>query len=182
MPTCYLFMLCGLPCTGKSTFAKTIMETNHRISSNQIFHLSSDEFIEKLARADGKTYDETFQKYIKVANRSVLQDASAFATSLTDMVWDQTNLTPKTRKWKLGIGSRNDFIYRRVSIAIYFEESLEVLLERNKNRPGKTIPEDVMIRMAAVQYARPTWREGFHKVMTPDQFLDWHSTLEESLK
>ena len=76
-----------------------------------------------------------------------------------DIIWDQTNLTPKARKRKLSkVPSRYE------KTAVWFDISLEEALRRNETRPGKFIPKSVIRRMHAT-FVPPTKAEGFDHII-----------------
>jgi tRNA uridine 5-carbamoylmethylation protein Kti12 len=72
-----------------------------------------------------------------------------------NIIYDQTNLSRKTRKKKL---SKLPSLYARG--VVYFEISLEEALRRNENREGKYIPKSVLKRMYH-QFEVPTLDEGW---------------------
>lgn len=151
-----LIMLCGLPTSGKSTFVSKLL--SDPAYKNSVV-LSTDAYIEQVAQQLNSTYNEVFDDTIDEANRQLeltLIDAKDRGKSL---VWDQTNLTPKTRKKKL---SKIPSSYGR--IAIWFDSTLEEALKRNQKRPGKMIPENVLKSMSE-QFVPPSCDEGFDVVI-----------------
>jgi predicted kinase len=75
-----------------------------------------------------------------------------------NLIWDQTNLSVKTRRKKL---LKLPSLYARG--VIYFEVSLEEALKRNSTREGKFIPESILKRMYH-QFEIPTRNEDFDYV------------------
>lgn len=151
-----LIMLCGLPTSGKSTFVTKLL--NDPAYKNSVV-LSTDSYIEQVAQRLNKTYNEVFDDTIDEANRQLelaLIDAKDRGRCL---IWDQTNLTPKTRKKKL---SKIPSSYGR--IAIWFDITLEEALKRNRKRPGKVIPQRVLHLMNE-QFVAPSCDEGFDVVV-----------------
>lgn len=147
-----LVMFCGIPTSGKSTYVKKLKKMDYW---HNAVVLSTDDYIEKVAEENGKTYNEVFKSTIDEATHHLefsLKDAIA---NNKDIFWDQTNLSVKTRKQKL---SNIPLQYRKG--AVYFEVSLEEALERNKNRAGKTIPENTLKQMHS-SFVIPTIEEGF---------------------
>jgi predicted kinase len=88
-----------------------------------------------------------------------------------NIIWDQTNLSVKTRKKRL---SKLPSFYARG--VIYFTVSLEDALERNKNREGKFIPESILKRMYH-QFEIPTTDEDFDYV----EKVESQGTVQSSL-
>lgn len=134
-----LIMLCGIPTCGKSTYVKNLL-TQPQWKDAVV--LSTDNYIEKVAEEQGKTYDDVFKSTISEATDFMWEQLKFAVFEGKNIVIDQTNLTPKTRKQKL---ARVPSDYRKR--AVYFEISLKEALERNKHREGKCIPESVLKTM-----------------------------------
>jgi predicted kinase len=134
-----LILLCGIPTSGKSTYVKTLLSQPYW--QNAVV-LSTDNYIQKVAEEQGKTYNEVFQDHISAATEFMWKQLKFAVHEGRDIIWDQTNLTPKTRKTKT---SRVPKHYHKK--AVYFEITLEEALERNRHREGKIIPESVLKSM-----------------------------------
>ena len=146
MPTIY--MLIGVPASGKSTW----VEKN---KGNSLV-ISSDDLIEEYAKSQGKTYNEVFKEQIKVANKIMLEHAEAAFAADQDVIWDQTNLTKKSRASKLAIVPKH---YRKD--AVFFATPLEEEWQRRLNsRHGKSIPAhilDSMVEMLEMPDSSEGW-------------------------
>lgn len=151
-----LIMLCGLPTSGKSTFVSKLLE--EPAYKNSVV-LSTDSYIERVAKELNKTYNEVFEDSIGEATRQLELAFIEAKDRGKSLIWDQTNLTPKTRKKKL---SKIPSSYAR--IAIWFDITLEEALRRNQQRPGKMIPENVLSLMSE-QFVPPSCNEGFDVVI-----------------
>jgi predicted kinase len=149
MPAFY--MLIGVPASGKSTWIKT-----HSDGSAMV--LSTDNKIEAAARSQGKTYSEVFKDEIKAANTGMAQDLLRALRDGRDIIWDQTNITRKSRKEKL---ARIPSSYKK--IAVFFPTPLN-LKKRLASRPGKEIPEPVILSMIN-QLEPPSKNEGFDEII-----------------
>jgi predicted kinase len=147
--------LCGIPTSGKTTFIKTLLSQPYW--SNAVI-LSTDNYIEAQAKRLGMTYNEVFQDCIDEATRQLEIAFIEAKDKGKDIIFDQTNLSIKTRRKKL---SKLPSFYRRG--VVYFEVSLEEALKRNKAREGKFIPESILKRMYH-QFEVPTISEGFDYV------------------
>ncbi len=150
-----LIMLCGIPTSGKSTYVNKLKKIPYW--ANAVV-LSTDDYIEKVAQRLGLTYNEVFDDIIPDATRELEIELNMAKEKSKNIIWDQTNLSVKTRKKKL---SKLPSIYKRG--VVYFTISLEDALERNKHREGKFIPESILKRMWH-QFEIPTLEEGFDYV------------------
>ena len=148
-------MLAGIPCSGKSTYVEKLKKITYW--ENAVV-LSTDAYIEKQVQRLGRTYNEIFDDVIDDATRELELEFIMAKDKGRDIIWDQTNLTVKTRRKKL---SKLPSWYHRG--AVYFEISLEEALKRNETREGKFIPESIIKRMYH-QFEIPTTTEGFEYV------------------
>lgn len=149
MPT--LYMLVGVPATGKSTW----LESNRQGG----VVLSTDSYIDAAAQQQGKTYNEVFKSEVGAATSRMKQDLRRAVAADEDIYWDQTNLTAKNRAGKL---SKIPDHYRKVAV-VFEVPSREEWLRRLDNRPGKTIPRDVLVNMLK-SFEMPTRAEGFDEI------------------
>jgi predicted kinase len=150
-----LVMLCGIPTSGKSTCVEKLKKIKYW--ENAVV-LSTDNYIEEYAKRVGQTYNEVFDDVIPDATRELELEFNMAKDKGKDIIWDQTNLSVKTRRKKL---LKLPSYYRRT--AVYCEISLEEALERNKHREGKFIPESILKRMWH-QFEIPTRNEDFDYV------------------
>lgn len=148
MPT--LYMLIGVPGSGKTTWIK-----NNR---HDAMVLSTDDKIEAEAAKLGKTYSEVFGDAIKRATSEMQVDLTRAVRDRRNIIWDQTNLTRKSRKSKMSQIPKD---YHK--IAVFFSVPPD-LRERLANRPGKTIPEPIIISMIN-QLEPPSKDEGFDEIV-----------------
>tara|TARA_R110000868_G_scaffold36249_1_gene128792 strand:- start:741 stop:1223 length:483 start_codon:yes stop_codon:yes gene_type:complete len=147
-----LVMLCGIPCSGKSTYMDKLRA--YEYWENSVV-LSTDNYIEEQAKRLGMTYNEVFQDCIDEATRQLEMSFVRAKEEGKRIIWDQTNLSIKTRKKKL---IKVPSIYKRT--AVWFRVDLEEAFKRNETREGKFIPESILKRMYH-QFEVPTLEEGF---------------------
>lgn len=147
-----LYMLVGLPGSGKSTYSEKNLEP---FLPGDFFYYSTDHYIDKIAKELDLTYDAVFEDNIKDATTDMNLFLAEAIKSKRDIIWDQTNLTVNSRRKKL---ARFPIEYRK--IAVVFEVPEDVLNERLANRPGKTIPAHV-IKSMRDSYEPPTFDEDF---------------------
>ena len=147
-----LVMLCGIPCSGKSTYVNKLLTYEYW---KDAIILSTDNYIEEQAKRLGMTYNEVFQDCIDEATRQLEMSFVRAKEEGKRIIWDQTNLSIKTRKKKL---TKVPSIYKRT--VVWFQVDLEEALKRNETREGKFIPESILKRMYH-QFEVPTLEEGF---------------------
>lgn len=145
-----LYMLIGVPASGKSTW-----RTQH---AGDAAVISTDDIIEQTAVASERTYNEVFKENIKFATEMATARAKhAFATG-EDVVWDQTNLTQKSRKSKLAMVPDE---YERIAVVFLTPDDAE--WQRRLDRPGKSIPQNILMGMRdTMQFPDP--EEGFDRI------------------
>ena len=147
-------MMCGAPCSGKSTSSK-------KFEDQGFVRVSTDDYIEAYAAAHGLTYGDVFEKLFKSAEAMMYQALETAIREKKNIIWDQTNLSSKSRRYKM---SKIPSSYEK--IVIFMDTPLDVLLERNKIRfqeTGKNIPDNVFRRMLA-QAEIPTENEGWDSI------------------
>jgi predicted kinase len=144
------YMLIGVPASGKSTWREQYEGTAAVIST--------DDIIEQTAAASGRTYNDSFKENIKFATEIANSRAKhAFATD-EDVIWDQTNLTPKSRKPKLALVPEH---YEKIAVVFLTPEDAE--WQRRLDRPGKSIPQHILMGMRdSMMFPDP--EEGFNRI------------------
>lgn len=153
MPT--LYMLVGVPAAGKSTWIEA-----QKFDPEHTVILSTDKFIDAEAQAQNKTYTEVFKSAIKRATQIMKADLQMAIQDGQNLVWDQTNVTVKSRADKLKLVPDT---YRKV--AVFFPTPPQAELARRlASRPGKIIPANVVMAMAS-QLEPPAPSEGFDRIL-----------------
>lgn len=159
-----LWMLVGVPGSGKSTFVAS--QIDNEADREGIYIASTDQYIEDKARFYNMTYDSLFQMEIKNAEKH-MYDGVMKATALNyDIIWDQTNLNRKSRGRKLIMIPDN---YEKIAVVFPTPEREELEL-RLASRPGKTIPWGIMETMIKTM-TYPTADEGFDHVMLYEEHM-----------
>lgn len=159
-----LFMLIGIPGSGKTTFINQLMfecpeEWTHIASTDQI--------IEEWAAEEGKTYDDVFFDYYKTAEKTMYEWTMNAIKMDKTIIWDQTNMNVQTRAKKLILIPDN---YEKIAITFNVPGNLT---ERLASRPGKTIPLQVCQNMIN-SYEPPTQAEGFDRIISAEEYT-WKS-------
>lgn len=151
-----VYMLIGLPGTGKSTWIQNI-----KFDPDTYRVISSDDHIEAEARRQQRTYNDVFRGYIKTATRLMNQDLQkAFDDNVKIIFWDQTNLTRKARQPKIRAIPDD---YKKV--AVYIQPHIPEWLRRLRSRTEKTIPTEVLANMVKT-LEPPSTDEGFDQIVT----------------
>ena len=150
MPRCY--QLIGVPGAGKSTWIK------NQEWAKDMPVVSTDNFVEAHAKAEGKTYSEVFTEYMPIAVRLMVNQALVCQANNLDVIWDQTSTTVASRKRKFNTLPN----YEHIAVVFKTPEHKE-LIRRLWSRPGKEIPEHVIASMIA-GFEMPTEDEGFKEI------------------
>ena len=165
-PICYVMV--GLPGLGKSTLVEGMYKPDTWI-------YSTDQFIEDVAARFDQTYDEVFDDNIKVATKSMMALLNDVIKAQKDIIFDQTNL---------GVGKRRKIINRMKQAGYQvrcecivppesdYDGDKEDWVQRLANRPGKTIPQNVLTNMIE-SFIMPTIEEGFDMIT----FYNMHGAL-----
>ena len=155
-------MLVGVPCSGKSTYSERLKY----IHMSRAVIASSDEYLVWLANRHGTTYNDIFSDMISVAQRHANDVVNLAVKNGLNIIWDQTNLTVKSRAKKLKKIPKE---YRK--IALVFEHTQKVIFERNnlRNRScsGKIIGTKTLTELMST-YTCPDVSEGFDIVIKND--------------
>lgn len=169
-PLCTVMV--GLPGLGKSTLLNFADDPEF---GDTVFIYSTDNYIEQQAAALDKTYDEVFQDYISKATTRMNALLDIAIKEGIDVYWDQTNL---------GVGKRRKIINRmkqagyqvRCNCIIPPEagwlDDQKVWANRLRNRPGKTIPQNILTNMIE-SFTVPSVDEGFDMIT----FYNMHGAL-----
>lgn len=152
-----MYVLCGLPGSGKSTW-----RTKHLLSNPDAVTVSTDDMIEEYAAEKGLTYSEAWNKVdMKSFNTRFKYAIKAAVEAGQDIIIDRTNMGVKSRRELMKHVTEDYTVH-----AVVFVVTDAVLKERLKTRAektGKVIPEFVLKNMAN-NYVAPTREEGFTSV------------------
>ena len=143
-----MIMLIGAPGSGKSTIRNTMSEDIAVFSLDDL----RIEYLKSHPSFDS-TKDVTYDELYRQAFALSCED-KGFATFTNDrlqtlfkykttIVIDNTNTGAKTRKQYLDLARQ----YKFLTSAFYIPASLQLLLNRNKTRPDKHLPEDAIVRL-----------------------------------
>jgi len=155
-------MLIGVPGSDKSTWAEPyITERGFQL-------VSTDAYIEFAAKLMGKTYGDIFKTTIGAATKVMEDELNRAFTYHQNLIWDQTNLSMKSRRTKLNRLLDAGYEVTAVAFEIPTKE-LELRRKARELSTGKTVAANICETMGKT-YQRPTRHEGFVRVLivTPD--------------
>lgn len=146
------YMLIGLPGSGKTTWCQNFK------TDQPTTIISTDDIIQMIADKHRLTYNQIFDDLSYSFAEKVSHKIARYAFDRNDdVIWDQVNLTFKSRAKKLKLVPSH---YKK--IAVYFDTPTD-LNDRLKNRPGKIIPVEVLSRMIVTRDF-PLKEEGFDEI------------------
>ena len=152
-----LYVLVGLPASGKSTWVDKKISEDGR----EFVLLSTDVYIENIAKKCGTSYNIEFKDNVKDATRA-MYDTLRYAKNDKNVIWDQTNLTVKKRKAILSQFSKD--IYNVYAVIFKLDDDeLMARLNKRSELEDKSIPQHVMDSMKK-SYVEPTLDEGFDNI------------------
>jgi predicted kinase len=153
MPKAYI--LVGVAGSGKSTWiSKAPVDWNNTVVA------STDSYVEQEAKRQGKTYTEVFKDVMPTAVKHMANTVVDAVEKNQDIIWDQTSTTRHTRAKKLRMLPSN---YQTIAVVFPTPDEKE-LARRLGNRPGKTIPDEIVKDMIA-RWEEPSTSEGFDKII-----------------
>ena len=159
-----LYMMIGVPLSGKTFLTRDIINKEFYNPAElpvPFTVISSDNIIEAVAKQCGLTYNEIFESMIKVTPALMAQQAEAAVRRGVSVIWDQTNLTVKSRAKKLK--HFPPFLYRRIAMVSETPTPACLNARRIERGSDKCIPEDVVFKMIT-EYEPPKLEEGFEKI------------------
>jgi len=168
-----LLMMVGLPASGKSTF-RAQLESNLREnlgSTDEYFIMSSDDLIENYGLTLNKTYNEVFADE-QLRDLIMLETNTKVDLAIRagkTVVIDRTNMSKKARRAYIELAKLHGYEVDAMVFARPMTDEAHVEWNRRLDRPGKTIPNHVLVEMFR-SYVRPTTEEGFDNVFDVDTF------------
>lgn len=150
-----LIMLVGVPGSGKSTYIKKIN------ADGKYVVISTDDVLEEIASDMGLTYSDVHRTHIGFATKEMFNRAKKAISDGKPIIWDQTNMTVKSRKKKLNMFPSS---YDKKAIVFSIDDfELKKRLKKRAEETGKFIPDHV-IKSMINSYIAPSKSEGFSKI------------------
>ena len=149
-----LTLLVGLPACGKTTWRESC-------GANVV--LSTDDIIELVAKGANKTYDQVFDTVIDNATKFFNTCLEINLHEGSDIVIDRTNLSKKSRRRFLDAARHRGYTAHAVEFARPMTSAAHDEWNRRLERPGKTIPTNVLQTMFC-SLQEPTLDEGFDSI------------------
>jgi predicted kinase len=146
------YVLVGVPCSGKTTWV------NKQDWAGDCAYISTDKFIDQFSAGEGKTYNEVFEQFMPEAVNLMVQEVIVAREQGRDIIWDQTSVTAKSRRKKFNM--LPDYEHIAVVFPVPSDQELD---QRQKSRPGKIIPQDVVQNMIDT-FEMPTVEEGYREI------------------
>jgi predicted kinase len=149
-PPVKLYVLVGIPGSGKTTYARKYLADKWRVSMDDLRFMLSVE-----------PYAEPLQPVVVELEHTILERLLAGVNSrFNDIVVDATSVTRERRRRYIELARK----YGARPVAVFIQTPLEVALARNRQR-ANVIPESVIYRMHQM-LEPPSRDEGFEYVIT----------------
>ena len=149
-----LYILCGIPASGKSTWAKSEAEKDKNV------HVVSRDEIRFSLLKPGENYfskeNETWKRFVKEIRQSLMTNKITIA--------DATHLNKYSRKKLLG-ALRIPRMCIEIT-AVSFDIPFEIAFKRNSRRTGRALVPENSLREMYENFVPPTFAEGFDKILS----------------
>lgn len=147
-----LWILCGIPGSGKSTWAESFIKTFNDTGDNFV-RVSRDEI-----RFELLSDDDDYFKYETLVWDIYIRHIRAGIVQYDNVIADATHLDERSRT-KL-IKELN--LHKDVKInCIYFDVPIETCIARNSSRMGRAFVPTSVIRRMGCQIVPPTFEEQY---------------------
>ena len=139
-----LFILCGIPGSGKSTWARKQIEN---YGMDKVAWISRDQIRFNLVKPN----EEYFSRENEVVDIFVNEIQKAINNRTPFVLADATHLNRKSRTQLL-----NQLVLNETSVLyVYFDVPLSIALERNAKRQGRERVPDSVIEKMYYSFSRP---------------------------
>lgn len=163
-----LILLCGIPGSGKTTYAKKYIEEHE-----DTIHISSDE-IRKELWGDEATQGDNNEVFSLMQTRTIEALNNGYS-----VVYDATNVTRKDRSYIISLCPK----FVKIECHIVWAP-IETCIEKDSTRE-RTVGKEVIDRMLR-RFQAPYYDEGIHeiKVIRPENFnfVDYLRDVYDAMK
>lgn len=157
-PTPDLYVLVGLPGSGKSTWTKNFLAT----ADKPFVVVSTDDILERIAKENGSSYNEVINHSYGNAEKEMKRNATEAFHKGISVIWDQTNMGVNKRRKIL---SQTPKEYRKIAVLFELDEKeLYNRLNKRAEETGKVISPKIVEQMKE-GYVEPTKAEGFDEII-----------------
>lgn len=153
------YILVGVPGAGKTTWAR-----NQNFDHTGTVFVSTDRYIETLARRSIHPYGDVFEHAMPSALRQMINSLRRAVKLNKNIVWDQTSVTRESRHKKIRMIPPH---YEKIAV-VFGTPEREELNARLASRSEKIIPEQVVDDMI-MKFQEPVLEEGFDKIINVGQ-------------
>ena len=153
-----IFVLIGLPGSGKSTWVMKFLASTDK----PFIIASTDAVLERIAKENNASYNETFNTHYKNAEREMKEAvANAFKNGIS-LIWDQTNLNDNKRRKILSQVPKN---YRKIAVVFKLnDDELYKRLNKRAEETGKIISPNIIEQMKKTEVP-VSKSEGFNQII-----------------
>ena len=145
-----IYLLSGIPGSGKSTFINMVKADNDIVISRDEIRFSMLKENEDYFAYEKEVLQEFKRRIIEASHKS---------SETCNIFIDATHISKKVRKRVLSYIPHNDVF------CIYFKPDIEKAIEHNNKRTGREkVPEKIIIEQA-MKYEEPSFEEGFKYIL-----------------
>ncbi|MCL2704776.1 MAG: ATP-binding protein [Spirochaetaceae bacterium] len=163
---CDMVLVCGLPGSGKSYFARKYFAKSgrKRVNRKEITR-TLYEMISFNSKWSEDKFDHVDENLVKHLEKKIIEHLFQLGEPL---LIDNMSISTESREAYLTLAARN----KKTISAIFVNTDLATCLKRNRERePHEVVPESIISNLVAkIQY--PERKEGFKDVLIIDKFED----------
>lgn len=153
-----LYMLIGLPGSGKSTWISNHLKIANFHNASSYYIYSTDNIIIDICSKYQEDYNDNFKTLYAFADRVSNKNLFLALREKKIIIWDQTNLSKASRKLKL---SKIPKEYKKVAVSL--EVPIDTCYYQTVLR-CRPISKDIIQSMNE-HYEAPSQEEGFNEII-----------------
>lgn len=157
-PTPDLYVLVGLPGSGKSSWTKKFLATVDK----PFVVVSTDDILERIASENDSRYNDVINQHYGDAEKEMKRNATEAFRNGISIIWDQTNMGANKRRKILAQTPKQ---YRKIAVVFELDDQeLFKRLNKREEETGKKIGPKIIETMKA-GYSEPSKSEGFDEIV-----------------